>query len=214
MKITSIKKRKNHMYSIWSYPDLVAMLDADTIAKAGLREGVEISEEELDDLKEKSLFHCAKERALGLLSRREHSRYEIVNKLKNYYEPDLAQAVAENLTKAGLLDDSRFAQLYAQELIEKKYYAPARVERELRTRGIDRETAGAVLDTIEADPQERITAYLDRRCYGKLNTDREVKHAFSTLYRLGWRSDQLKHVLREYMEKNGIATQIGGSDES
>ena len=33
MKITSIKKRKNRMYSIWSYPDLVAMLDADTIAK-------------------------------------------------------------------------------------------------------------------------------------------------------------------------------------
>lgn len=82
MKITSIKKRKNRMYSIWSYPDLVAMLDADTIAKAGLREGVEISEEELDDLKEKSLFHCAKERALGLLSRREHSRYEIVNQIE------------------------------------------------------------------------------------------------------------------------------------
>ena len=87
------------------------------------------------------------------------------------------------------------------------------MERELRSRGIDRETAGVVLDAIEVDPQERITAYLDRRCYGKLNTDREVKHAFSTLYRLGWRSDQLKHVLHEYMEKNGIATHIGGTDE-
>lgn len=209
MKITSIKKRKNRMYSVWSYPDLVAMLDYETIAKAGLREGAEISEQELEELKEQSVFRCAKERALGLLSRREHSRYEMVNKLKNYYDPQVAEAVTDHLAQTGLLDDGRFARLYAQELIEKKYYAPARVARELRNRGIDRETAREALSSLEVDPEERITAYLDRRYYGKLNTERDRKHAFATLYRLGWRSEELKRVLEDY-----LATQTGGTDEA
>lgn len=75
--------------------------------------------------------------ALRLLTRREHSRRELFNKLTaRGFAARPVDAVLEQLSEQGWLDDRRFAESYARQRIQKGY-GPMRVAYELRQAGID-----------------------------------------------------------------------------
>ena len=75
-------------------------------------------------------------RALRLLTRREHSRLELWHKLCRRAGDDnqLAQ-VLDRLETAGWLDDARFAEVYARQRREAGY-GPVRIRAELEQRGV------------------------------------------------------------------------------
>jgi regulatory protein len=76
-----------------------------------------------------------KTRALGLLARREHSRRELERKLAPHAEsPDELTAVLDDLERRKQLSDERFAEARARQLGRK--YGPARVEHDLRAKGV------------------------------------------------------------------------------
>lgn len=91
------------------------------------------------------------QRALGLLTRREHSRKELTRKLvaKGVASEDVEVAVAK-LAGAGWQDDVRFAESLVRNRVSGGY-GPTHIRAELATHGLDRETIAAALDTFEGD---------------------------------------------------------------
>jgi regulatory protein len=79
----------------------------------------------------------AKSVAVRLLSRREHSAFEIRDKLqkRDFDETEIAQAIVE-LKQGGWLSDERFAEAYIR-MRQLKGFGPIRIAMELNERGVD-----------------------------------------------------------------------------
>lgn len=93
----------------------------------------------------------AVDRALRSLALRAHSEQEIVDKLTRagYDEQTIAGAMAR-LAEYSLVDDASFASQWAQART-RRGMGPWRIARELRDKGIDRETADEALSNLDED---------------------------------------------------------------
>src|SRR3970282_1134696 len=79
------------------------------------------------------------QRAVGLLSRREHSRRELTRKLcERGLAADEVEAAVEKLATDGWQDDARFAQFLLRSRVSGGY-GPIRIRAELATHGLGRE---------------------------------------------------------------------------
>ena len=76
-------------------------------------EGDDVSEQELMELKKQAELSLAFDSAMRMLSLRAHSEYELRHKLWQKFPPDAVNAAIEKLHSLDLLDDEKFALLYA-----------------------------------------------------------------------------------------------------
>ena len=77
-------------------------------------------------------------KALDLVSRREHSRHELMQKLDKRY-PNTAQIIEDALDKLEtnkILDDERFAEMYLNSRA-RKGFGPKKIEMELHSKKVD-----------------------------------------------------------------------------
>jgi regulatory protein len=107
----------------------------------------------------------ATQRALGLLTRREHSRKELTRKLtsRGVDAAEVESAVA-SLNRDGWQSDARFAESLVRARVSGGY-GPGRIRAELATHGLDREAIATALATFNGDWAE-IASDLVRRRYG------------------------------------------------
>ena len=85
-------------------------------------------------------------KALDIISRREHSQKELTDKLVKRYEiPELVNSVIRNLIEKNLLNDFRFTQTYVAAR-KRKGFGPKKIGYELVFRGINENTASEVID--------------------------------------------------------------------
>lgn len=93
----------------------------------------------------------ARESAVRILGRREHSQKELTRKLK---QREFSQAVVQEtlawLREHDVLNEQRFASEYAR-MRAGRGYGPLRILQELRERGIAEAEADAALDSLEQD---------------------------------------------------------------
>lgn len=84
-------------------------------------------------------------KALGLLTRREHSRVELQCKLSDQGGRDeLIDQVLDELVERRLQSDERFAEVFVRSRAEKGY-GPRAIAADLRTRGLEAEAVEAAL---------------------------------------------------------------------
>jgi len=89
------------------------------------------------------------QRALGLLTRREHSRKELTRKLTSRgMDAAEVEVAVDRLSKLGWQDDTRFAESLVRSRAASGY-GPLRIRAELATHGLDREQIAAALATYE-----------------------------------------------------------------
>jgi len=97
-----------------------------------------------------------RDRALGLLARREHSRFELRRKLSDAAaEPGELDAVLDDLAAAGLQSDRRYAESFVRSRIERGQ-GPLRIRKELRQRGVEAALAEQALAEAEVDWDARL----------------------------------------------------------
>lgn len=90
--------------------------------------------------------------ALRLLTVRAHSRAEVEQRLQRRgFAPEPVAEALDRLERAGLLDDAAFAAELAASRT-RRGYAANMVQRDLRTRGVDRDVAGAA--AAQASPPD------------------------------------------------------------
>src|SRR5438045_202053 len=92
-------------------------------------------------------------RFLGYSAR---TRAEIEQRLaRDEFPPEIVTQVIGELKEQGFLDDSGFARHWVDDRADRKRYGRKRLAAELSRKGIDRETAAEVLDTIAEDDEYR-----------------------------------------------------------
>ena len=135
--------------------------------------------------------------ALNLLSRREHSAWELRHKLaRRGFEPAQAETVLAELQDQGWQDDARFAEQYVSSRAERGF-GPLRISSELRLRGVTDDTAEAAL----AELSDRWQAHLERLYHKRFGGQSSVSAAERArrqrfLRQRGFTSDQINRLFR------------------
>ena len=137
------------------------------------------------------------QRALGLLTRREHSRLELTRKLQQRgVEHMEATEVIDKLADAGWQDDTRFAESLARSRASSGY-GPAHIRAELGTHGLDSEAVAAAMDAFDGDWAENARDLLQRRHPQALEGGREARRkAADFLLRRGFTMEHVRAAMR------------------
>lgn len=95
-------------------------------------------------------LEALKGRALALLTRREHSRAELLSKLTEFGgQSQDVLAVLDELQERSLQDDSRFVDAYIRSRINRGY-GPLVISQSLRQKGVAAELIGEGLSAIDS----------------------------------------------------------------
>lgn len=137
------------------------------------------------------------QRALALLTRREHSKRELTRKLAaRGVEADAAEAVVAKLGDAGWQDDARFA----ASLVRSRSgsgYGPVRIEAELRMHQLPAEVVDAAMSAFEGDWSANARDLVARRFGEGIPDDPDRRRkAAELLYRRGFSGDQVRAATR------------------
>lgn len=133
------------------------------------------------------------QRALALLTRREHSGRELTRKLvARGIDADQARIAVERLAGEGWQDDTRFAELLVRSRASTGQ-GPVRIRAELGTHGLDRDAIAAALDGAEQDWASNARALVARRFGAAMAHDRALQRkAADFLVRRGYTADQIR----------------------
>ena len=133
--------------------------------------------------------------ALDILARREHSKFELQNKLsaKGFAIGDIARVI-QDLVGQGLQSDARFVESYVN-MRRKRGFGPIRIKAELRERGIDSELSERFLDEYSPIWFELAVAVHCKKFGKKIPDDlRERAKQMRYLYYKGFAADQIKRA--------------------
>jgi regulatory protein len=136
-------------------------------------------------------FTIVYNKALDLVSRREHSRHELMQKLDKRY-PETLPIIEEALEKLALnniLDDERFAEMYLNSRA-RKGFGPKKIEMELYSKKVD-----SVLISIAIEAYENWTE----------NAKNELKKKFKGSQPTDYQS---KMKQKQFLFNRGFSTQI------
>jgi regulatory protein len=196
-EITGVRERRGKA-RIWVDGEFWAEIDAEVALERGLREGVALGLEELDEARAAGERALAMNRALHFLGYRARSRREVRDRLRRYgYGQETVEGVVGRLVELGYLDDKEFARTATRE--KARRYGPRRVSADLRRSGVDAELAQNVVDEEFAGRSELEEARsAAARRYNRGGSDAEARRVYGFLVRRGYSSDVCAEVAREY----------------
>jgi regulatory protein len=198
MKITDINPTKRGRFAIYGDGLYIDSVDDETLAISRIKIDTEIDDIELEKLLSDAKKKKAKDKALRLLSFRDHSRAELTQKLKRSTDEEAAEQAAERMEQLGLIDDTVYAKKLASELILHKHYGRERAVFEMLQKGLDKETVLQAVDNINADPGEQLLILLNKKYPHGINNENDNRKANAFLSRYGYKWDEIKQALRDY----------------
>jgi regulatory protein len=150
-----------------------------------------------------------RERALDLaykaLGRRERTMAELRSLLeRKRVEPSTIDAAVAELSAAGLLDDARFAQRFADDKRTLERWGVGRIERELQRRGVEPElVAAAVAEQDRGGELETALELLAERVPRAPANDRERDRVWRLLVRRGYEPELAYEAIRAHARRLG-----------
>lgn len=196
-EITGVRERRGKA-RIWVDGEFWAEIGADVAVERGLREGVALSSEELEEVRTVGERALAMGRALHYLGYRARSRREMYDRLRRYgYGEETVNGVIRRLEELGYLDDGKFAREKAREKASR--YGPRRVSADLRRSGVDADLAQKVVEEEFASRSEEEKARsLAARRYNRFGSDAEARRVYGFLMRRGYSVGVCAEIAREY----------------
>lgn len=196
MKITSKQGNGNKIH-IYIDGEYTLTLYDDYWYLCGIKDGQEISDDELASLKEEAGFRSAYEKGIAYLSMRAYSEKELYNKLKLKFGQESAERAVEKMLQRGYIDDEAFCKEYAQYLFDVKKYDIKRIIYELKLKGIDGETVNNTLKTLDNEPISRIIEMLTTKYENRLETEKDRKRIVNRFVRMGYSYSDIKSAFCE-----------------
>ena len=157
-KITKIseQKRRPNRRNVYLDGAFAFGCNVNVVAKFRLREGLELSAEQIANIQSGEIKQEAFDYALKVLQRRLHSRSELQRKLaKREYAAGTIEEVLNDLERLGYVDDARFAKTKAQSAAEYKHHGQRRAMIELRKAGVTDATARKAVEDVY-DPRDNL----------------------------------------------------------
>lgn len=198
--IISAQKGKQNKIHISIDGEYKLTVDADFWFSCGYVSGDEIDEEQYKALAESIFKRRCFNRALNILSRRDHSEKELFDKLARADGEAAAASAVEKIKSLGYIDDERYAVALAKELAERKGKSERAIIAELIHRGIDRNTAENAISSLTLDECDKINILLNGKYRRKLETEKGRQQVFNALLRLGYGYSEIRSAMRDYDE--------------
>ena len=130
-------------------------MDNMIVVKHGLKEGVQITEEELESLQKENEFSTAFDKALNYVARYKKTRKQVIDYLvKKGYLYALAVEVVKKLQSYGFVDDRDYATSFVNE--KSKNNGKMLIKMQLRAKGVDEKTADNAVGEIEDETPNAI----------------------------------------------------------
>lgn len=144
-----------------------------------------------------ALYKRARERALYLLDYRDHCYAEIVTKLLRKYDEEIAYGVADELSDKGLIDDERFAENFARQLIEVRHYGLYRARMQMRQRGLPKSVIEEALEQYAEGGELRAKELIERRYakYWEPDDRAMMQKLTAAVVRQGYSFDEVKAAI-------------------
>ena len=136
-------------------------------------------------------FTIVYNKALDLVSRREHSRHELRQKLNKRF-PETSPIIEEALDKLvlnNILDDERFVEMYLNARA-RKGFGPKKIEMELYSKKVDSMLIGNAIEAYESWTE---------------NAENELKKKFKGIKPTDYKS---KMKQKQFLFNRGFSTQI------
>lgn len=196
--IITVKKGRGNKIHISVDDEYRATVDADFWYSQTTRDGDEITEGELTVLLDAVGFRRAYNRAIDIISRRDHCKKELTQKLLQRVDKHIALEIADRFEEQGLINDESYAQRLAPELVRRKGMSPYRVRQELISRGISREIADNVVEELDTDDKKSIINLLNTKFSNRnLLDEKELRRTINALIRLGYQYGDIKNAIDE-----------------
>jgi len=147
---------------------------------------------------------------LDTLTGQARSRAELSARLARKHVPDdVAQRLLDRFEEVGLVDDEAFARLWVATRQSGKGLARRALAQELRRKGVEDETARAVLDEVDPDDEVEAARTLVRRklrTVRGLDRDKALRRLVGMLARKGHSGSVAFAVVKEELAASGLDT--------
>ena len=171
-------------------------VSADFWFSCGLRSGDDVDEDTLREFTANAANSAAYNKALDLLSRRDHGKKELARKLTVSAGAEAAGFAVDKLETLGLIDDNAYAGKLAEELSRRKGLSATGIRAELLRRGIEREIADNAIEGLDIDAQERIIELLNGKYANRMNDEKGKQRVYNALVRLGYAHADIRAAMR------------------
>lgn len=201
MIITALSRDKQHLTRITLSDGAEILIDNDVCVENSIYEGMETEPEFIKELKFSSDYKRAKSRALWYLDRMDYTEKALSEKLnKAGFSKRAVAAVMANLIEFGMVDDRRFAERYAERLMEHNTSKREALNK-MYLKGIPYGMAKEVLEEIDSDEASQIAELLDTKYAAKLQNENGVQKVYAALIRKGFSYSAVRTALKNYTEE-------------
>ena len=201
----SVKPGKGEKMHLHSDGEYFMTVDSGYLVELGIYNGMEVNCENIEEIRRNISVRRSYNKAVDLLSRRDHSKKELIDKLRQKGHGEYAAQAVEKLSEYGYIDDRRFAFTFAEELIRLKSYGKKRVEQELYRKGIDRDIISEVISECDF-PSEKLTELIERKYNRYLYDEKGVNKTVNALLRLGYSYSEIRDAIREITDREEFET--------
>jgi regulatory protein len=202
MKITAIKQqvKQQGRYSIFVDGKYSFSLSELGLINSGLRANQELSQSEIDNLKDTSTADKAYNHPLGLLARRPRSRWEVADYLKRKdYSPALVEETINKLSELGYINDLSFAKMWVENRRLLKATSRRRLKLELKQKHVADEIIEIVLAEDKTDEREVLEALVEKK--RRLPRYQDDLKLAQFLMRQGYNYEDIKAALKNTSEQ-------------
>ena len=202
MKIQSVEKYKGNTYCIILENGKHLYINEKIVFEFGLKAGKEYSSEELSKALDTDMRRKAKERALYLLSYRDHSYIELLEKLEKTYIEEIAYDICDKMVDLGFINDQKYANRLAKQMWETKRFGIRKIRFDLKQKGFSEDIIEEALTEIsEEDATQKICELIDKKYARYLDDEKGVRKVTNALVRLGHNYSDIKEAINLYLEE-------------
>ncbi len=152
-KIERLKDKRR--YDLFFDGEFKLRVHEEILLEFGLRAGDRVGQTTLTTLQSSEEFLCAKLKAIDILNRRIRSEKELRMMLRNKeFHPHAIDRVITHLKEMGILDDQKYARIYANHLLSRKPAGKALLRRALRMKGLNSTIISNVLQESLVEKDE------------------------------------------------------------
>lgn len=185
----------NETISLWLY--------AREARSLSLEEGMELSEEEYQNILHETIGKRAIKRAMHLLERQERTERQLREKLlQSAYPEEAIEDAVSYVKKYHYLDDVRYARTFICFHQEKR--SRMRIRNDLMRRGIPNDVIEVCMEEeFVSDEREQIARWLEKKGFSPDEADQnEYRKMYQFLMRRGFRSSDISAEMRR-MRQDG-----------
>lgn len=196
------QKRNKNRYNISDEDGFLTSLSVETVLRYHLKEGMQVSDELLEEMKREDTVKYAKEIGVAYVAYAPRTRRQLEQHLakKGIDAQSIAQAV-ETLERYSYLDDAAYVREFVRSYGEK--LGAGAMRQKLMERGVERQIIEENMELSQEGQQAAALALAQklRRKYADQPEQKRRQKMFAALARRGFSYDDIRAVLGELGEE-------------